>query len=186
MVLAIAPRIRAPYRFDRGPRGIEASNPGGSAATAAQLKERVASGLKIGFAVSSSVLEARTNGLPIKIVGGYTGESRNLMILVKADGPIKSIKDLDGKKIGIQSATDWTYRQTLYVANKFGIKVEPLPLVNITNQVVALKLGKVDAFLSAEGAPLRLVDSGELRIILRTADVLGKPFASALIYATED
>jgi len=149
------------------------------------IKEQISAGTKIGIASADLPLRARLDGVPVKIVAGYHGESPN-KIFVKADGPIKTVMDLDGKKVGVTSVGAATYQQVLYVNKKFAIKAVPVPLKNLTNMVVALKLGQIDAFNIAQGAALRLVDSAELRIIARIADTAPKPFVSLAVYATDD
>jgi ABC-type nitrate/sulfonate/bicarbonate transport system substrate-binding protein len=146
------------------------------------LKEQVASGIKIGFSTVSDLSLARSSGVPVKMVAGYLGGSP-IKIFVSADGPIRTVKDLDGKKIGVESASSG-YVNSLN--NKFAIKAEPIPVGNLTNMVVALKLGRIAAFQTAQGAPLRLVDSGELRILLRWPDILPNPYVSGLVFATDD
>jgi ABC-type nitrate/sulfonate/bicarbonate transport system substrate-binding protein len=74
----------------------------GRAILASDLKQQVASGIKIGISIPSEVLLARANGVPVKIVAGYIGEAP-VKLFVKGDGSIKSLKDLDGKNVGIVS-----------------------------------------------------------------------------------
>lgn len=153
--------------------------------SAAQLKEQVASGIKIGFVNTAEVLLARSNGVPVKVVAGYFGPTI-AKIFVKADGPLKTPKDLDGKKIGILSLTHTSYRTVLYLNSKLGIRAEPIPLGNLANNLAALRSGKIDAFYSAEGAALPLVDSGELRILVPLSDVYPKPYTAVVVWATDD
>jgi len=173
-------------------RGIWASNgfnpefvviSGRSAVVAADIKDSVASGAKVGITPASEILLARSAGVPVKIVADYVGVI-GINIFVKADGPIKTVKDLDGKKIGSPGGA--TNRHIMFVANKFAIKPEVVVLDNTTNLVVALKLGRIDAFGSNDLSPLRLVESGELRIIARGTDYLPRPWAVHQLWATED
>ncbi|MCS4539019.1 MAG: ABC transporter substrate-binding protein [Thaumarchaeota archaeon] len=150
------------------------------------IKEQLASGIKIGLNTPNGLVLGRFNGLPVKIVAGYYGEPIT-KLFTAADGPIKTMSDLEGKRIGVLSEADFTYALATYVIpNKFGIKAEVVPVGNLTNQVVALKLGRIHAFISAEGAALRLVDSGELRIVVHIRDVLPKPYTSLVIWASDD
>ncbi|MBI4258196.1 MAG: ABC transporter substrate-binding protein [Thaumarchaeota archaeon] len=153
--------------------------------TEAEFKEKIASGVKIGLSPSSTPVRLRSAGTPVKVVLGYRGDTTQ-KVYVEADGPIKTVKDLDGKKIGVLGIDTPTSRIAGYVSNKFAIKTEVVPLGNLSNQVVALKLGKVDAFISSEGAPLRLVSSGELAILVRVSDIIPKPNAAAVVWATDD
>jgi len=152
-------------------------------ATAADIKDSVAAGVKIGYATIAELVIARSNGVPVKIVASPLGESVN-RIYVKADSPIKTGKDLDGKKVGVGTASSG--RQIAYLSSKLTIKAESVILVNLTNQIASLKAGNVDAILSSDGKALKFVDSGELRMLMRIADVFPKPYGTGALYATED
>jgi ABC-type nitrate/sulfonate/bicarbonate transport system substrate-binding protein len=174
-------------------RGIWANNgldpefviPLGRSPLARDIKDQVASGVQIGLGIPSNVILARSTGLPVKIVAVYYSETA-VKIYVKVDSPVKTVKDLDGRKIGIAQAGGTQESHVAYLNSKFGITAQFVPVGNLTNMVVSLKLGKIDAFMSPDGAPLRLVDSGELRILLRMADVIPKPWAGLVVLATED
>jgi ABC-type nitrate/sulfonate/bicarbonate transport system substrate-binding protein len=84
-----------------------------SAGSSAQLKERLDSGVGIGFVNAAEVTMARSAGVPVKTVAGYFGET-TARIFVSASGPIKSARDLDGKRIGIVATTHTSYRTVLY------------------------------------------------------------------------
>jgi NMT1/THI5 like len=46
--------------------------------------------------------------------------------------------------------------------------------------------GQIDAFYSAEGAALALVDSGDVRLLIPLPDLYPKPYAAVVIWATDD
>jgi ABC-type nitrate/sulfonate/bicarbonate transport system substrate-binding protein len=123
--------------------------------------------------------------VPVKIVAAYFGET-TARIFVAANGPIKTVKGLDGKKIGIVATTHTSYRTVLYMNEKLAIKAEPVPLGNLSSNVTALKAGNIDAFYSAEGAALTLVDSGDVRLILPLAEIYPKPYTAVVIWAADD
>jgi NitT/TauT family transport system substrate-binding protein len=107
-------------------------------------------------------------------------------IFVKTDGPIKVIEDLSGKNIGVSSNTSATARITAYVTSRFGVKPQLVSVGNTANLLVALREGRVDAFTSSDPAVLRLVDSGELRILAFVSDVVPRPHSSFVIWAADD
>jgi NitT/TauT family transport system substrate-binding protein len=156
-----------------------------AAGSATQLKEQIASGTKIGFVNTAEVLLARSNGVPVKVVAGYFGPTI-AKLFVRADGPLKTPKDLDGKKVGILSLTHTSYRTVLYLNSTLGIKAEPVPLGGLVNNLAALREGKIDAFYSSEGAALSLVDSGELRILARLSELYPRPYTAVVVWATDD
>jgi NitT/TauT family transport system substrate-binding protein len=156
-----------------------------AAASAVQLKQQVEAGVKIGLVNTAEVLLARAQGTPVKVVAGYLGETI-AKIFVRADSPMKTAKELDGKKIGILSPTHTSYRAVLYMNGKLGIKAEAVALGNLANNVAALKAGTVDAIYSAEGAALTLVDSGVLKILVPLPDVYPRPYTAVVVWATDD
>jgi ABC-type nitrate/sulfonate/bicarbonate transport system substrate-binding protein len=156
-----------------------------AAGSSAQLKERVDEGIKIGFINAAEVTLARSNGVPVKTVAGYFGET-TARIFVAADGPVSTAKDLDGKKIGIIATTHTSYRAVLYMNKRLAIKGEPVALGNLASNVAALKSGQIDAFYSAEGAALTLVDSGAVRLLLPLSDIYPKPYTAVVVWATDD
>jgi NitT/TauT family transport system substrate-binding protein len=156
-----------------------------AAGSSAQLRERVEAGIEIGFVNAAEVTMARSAGVPVKTVAGYFGET-TARIFVSGDGPIKSARDLDGKKIGIVATTHTSYRTVLYMNKRLSISAEAVPLGNLANNVAALKAGQVDAFYSAEGAALTLVDSGAVRLLLPLADIYPKPYTAVVVWATDD
>ncbi len=155
------------------------------ASSSTQLKERLDAGIKIGFVNAAEVTLARADGVPVKTVAGYFGET-TARIFVAANGPIKTAKDLDGKKVGIVASTHTSYRTVLYMNKKLAIHAEPVAVGNLQNSLAALKSGQIDAFYSAEGAALALVDSGDLRLLLKLADIYPKPYTAVVVWAADD
>ena len=156
-----------------------------AAASFTQLKERIESGAKIGFSNAAEVTLARSLGTPVKTVAGYFGET-TARIFVRANDGAKKARDLDGKKIGIVAATHTSYRTVLYMNKILGINAEPVALGSLLANVAALKSGQIEAFYSAEGAALTLVDSGDLRLLLQLSDIYPKPYTAVVVWTTDD
>lgn len=156
-----------------------------AAGSAAQLKEQVAAGLKIGWINTAEVLVARSQGVPVKVVAAHFGDTI-AKIFTKPTSAINTARDLDGKRIGVLSASHTSYKAVLYVNRKLGIKAEPVAVGNLASNVTALNDGKIDAFYSAEGAALGLVAGGDLKIAVRLADAYPKPYAALVVWATDD
>jgi len=159
--------------------------PIGRTAGLPDVRAGVAAGTKIGFATPNTVILARLQGVPIKIVAGYLGEGRTLKIFVRADSSIMTLKDLDGKRVGVTAIANAAGQLVGYVAVKNDIKIESVPLVNSTNAVAALRAGNVDAIVVASVAQT-YVDSGEFRILAVASDIQPKPFAGVAVYASDD
>jgi NitT/TauT family transport system substrate-binding protein len=156
-----------------------------AAGSSAQLRERVEAGIGIGFVNAAEVTMARLAGVPVKTVAAYFGET-TARIFVSANGPIKTVRDLDGKRIGIVANTHTSYRTVLYMNKRLSINAEAVPFGNLANNVAALKAAQIDAFYSAEGAALTLVETGAVRLLLPLADIYPKPYTAVVVWATED
>ena len=157
----------------------------GSVLGAADIKDPVESGVKIGYSSGIESVKAMFQGVPIKVVAVTTGET-TFKVFVQPDGPIRSMNDLNGRKIGVDAIPGPQYVQFLALTRTYTIKAEAIATGNATQNLVALKVGRVDAFFSPSVSILQLVDTGELRVLLRMADILPKPFVSADLWATDD
>ena len=156
-----------------------------AAGTWTQLKERLDSGIKIGLINAAEVTLARSYGIPVKSIAGYFGDT-TARIFVAADGPIKAPSDLNGKRIGIAATTHTSYRTVMYINNKLSIVAEPVPLGILSNNLSALRSGEIDAFYSAEGSPLTLVESGELRNLMSLSEIYPQPYTAVVAWASDD
>ncbi|MCK6685798.1 MAG: ABC transporter substrate-binding protein [Thermoanaerobaculia bacterium] len=156
-----------------------------SASSAGQLRQQVDSGVEIGLVNTAEVLLARSQGTPVKIVAGFLGETL-AKLYVPAASSMKTAKDLDGKKIGILTATHTSYRAVHYLNGKLGITAEAVPLGAFPDRLAALKAGTVDAIYASEGTPLTLVDSGELTVLVGLRDVYPRPYTAVVVWATDD
>jgi len=137
--------------------------------------------------VDAARLEAlRADGVrPIKTIAGYIGDTL-ARVFVASEGPIRSPKDLDGRKFGVLAADDTSYRAILYVNKRLSIKAEPVVLGSVDNRVAALKSGEIAAFYSSEGVALTLVGPGQLRVLVPLSDLYPRPYTAVVAWATED
>ena len=127
---------------------------------------------------------ARSNGVPVKTVAAYFGET-TARIFVAADGPIKTAKDLNGKKIGI-IGNSYVLSDSFVHQSKTGNKRRAGFSWEFSKNVAALKAGQIDALYSAEGSALTLIDFGELRLVLPLAKIYPKPYTAVVIWAADD
>jgi ABC-type nitrate/sulfonate/bicarbonate transport system substrate-binding protein len=155
----------------------------GRAIGASDLKDLIAQGTELGMSAPSEIFLARAEGLPVKIVAGYVGETL-VKVYARADGPVKTVKDLHTKKVGSTSAA--VQRHIPYISQKFGISAEAVPFTNLDNNIAALRQDAIDAIITAEARILALVDQGELRVVLRGGDYQPSPELNNCLWVTED
>ncbi|MFW6373109.1 MAG: ABC transporter substrate-binding protein [Thermodesulfobacteriota bacterium] len=117
-------------------------------------------GTTLAHAVHSASL-----GQPVVVVAALCNKSSALV--VKKDGPVKTVADLKGKKIGYVPGTmhEILLRETL---TRNGLSPETdvkLVRVDFFDMGLALARGGIDAFLSGEPFPTLAVDQGYGRIL---------------------
>jgi NitT/TauT family transport system substrate-binding protein len=108
---------------------------------------------------------AIAKGAKEKIVSVIDPTPHGWHMLVMANSPIKSPKDLGGKKVGVATKAGTADMFALWAADTAGVKIQTIP-VGGGGMVPALKGGQVDAIAMFPGLSLSLVASGEARSIL--------------------
>jgi putative hydroxymethylpyrimidine transport system substrate-binding protein len=98
----------------------------------------------VAITYQSDLMLQVTEGLPLVRFGTLIETPLNCLIVLK-DGPIKSLADLKGKKVGYSAAST----QALYldaILGSVGLSTKDVTLVNVNfNLVTALASGQVDA-----------------------------------------
>jgi NitT/TauT family transport system substrate-binding protein len=114
-------------------------------------------GAGVGLAVSKGAKE--------KIVAAVDPTPHGWQFLVLANSPIKTLRDLDGKKVGVATKAGTADMFALWVADKGGAKVQTIP-VGGGGMVPALRAGQVDAIAMFPGLSLQLIATGEARSLM--------------------
>ena len=92
-------------------------------------------------------------GLPLMRVGTLVGTPLNSLVVLK-DGPVKSIRDLKGRKIGY-SVGGFEEALLRAMLGKYGLKLSDVTLINVNFSLSpALMAGKVDAVVSADAVDI--------------------------------
>jgi putative hydroxymethylpyrimidine transport system substrate-binding protein len=87
-------------------------------------------------------------GLPLKRIGTLVASPLNSLVVLK-DGPIKSISDLKGKKIGF-SVGGFEDALLKVMLEKHGVKMDEVEMINVNFSLSpSLLAGKVDAVIGA-------------------------------------
>src|SRR5438552_5902442 len=137
------------------------------AVNASDLKDLLAQGTGVGLSSPSEIFLARTQGLRVKVVAGFVGDTQ-VRIYAKTDGPLKTPRDLDGRTLAPTSLA--VQRQVGYLSRAYGIRAQAAPFGTLESAIAALRAGKADGIITAEARVLALVESGELRLLVRAAD----------------
>lgn len=110
-------------------------------------------------------IHSASRGEPVVVVAALCNKCSALV--VKSDGPIQTIKDLAGKKIGYVPGTmhEILLRETLVKNGLNPAKDVSLVRVDFFDMGLALARGSIDAFLSGEPFPSLAVQQGYGRVL---------------------
>ncbi|WP_293961222.1 ABC transporter substrate-binding protein [uncultured Fusobacterium sp.] len=138
-------------------------------AAAAEIVKNVATGnVQFGFPNADSVILAKSQGIPVKVVNTTYQHGLGALIFQKSSG-ITEPKDLKGKKIGVTSFGSPNYIQLQVMLEKAGMSIDDVKVEIIgTGAIVnALVSGQVDAIMFSMLRTIELknqgVDVGEIR-----------------------
>jgi NitT/TauT family transport system substrate-binding protein len=119
-----------------------------------EIKEALISdSLQVGFMVAPMAIALRSQGVPIKIV--YLGHRYGSAMVVRKNGPVRSVADLRGRVIGIPSRYS-DERLLAYKALKHhGIAEAQVKMIEMPPPDVssAMEAGALDAFVMGEPYP---------------------------------
>lgn len=117
------------------------------------------------------VIGAAAKGAPVKIVSAQMTGAGDIFWYVKADSPIKSMKDMNGKTMAFSrpgSSTDLVGRA---LAEHFKVKPKHVSTGGIPDTRTQVMSGQIDAGWSAAPFNFELVSEGKIRILAKGSDV---------------
>ena len=126
-------------------------------------------------------------GSPVKGIAAMAGPPLIFALVVRVDGPIKSIGDLKDRKVAIStvgSATNWLMNEVSHQQGWGYDGFTQVPIGENGARVAAVKSGAVDACVVEIGTALNFADRGDGRILMRFGDV-AKNFLMHVIFATD-
>jgi NitT/TauT family transport system substrate-binding protein len=158
--------------------GILTSKGGGTT-----VRNVLEGGLPYGEVALSAAVAAMQQNTDIKIVMMGVRSAADMYWVVKPDSPLKTVKDLVGKKLAITSPKSVTDSLTTMVLNKHGIfdKVERPALGTIGAGLTALDKGAVDSASLID--PLYSARKDKYRVIFAIKDEL-PPIAQTVAIAS--
>ncbi|MBT1090570.1 nitrate ABC transporter substrate-binding protein [Streptomyces sp. WAC 05379] len=139
----------------------------------------VASGqFQFGFSNVTSLMVAQSNGVPVKAVAngiastGVRGKDFN-GLMVKKDSPVKSAKDLEGKKVAINTLKNINETAVRQAVRQAGGDPDEVELVEMAfdQMPAALDQGQIDAACVVEPATATIRSQGGREIASPLIDV---------------
>ena len=148
--------------------GILTSKGGGTT-----MRNVLASGLPYGEVAVSAAVAASRAGINVRIVNGGVVTVGEILWVTMPDSPVKTIKDLQGRKIGYTSPKSITDMLTIMAFQAQGLpldKVQRVAVGGIGAQLTALQQGGIDAAFMSE--PIWTKEKGKYRPVFYVKDVL--------------
>lgn len=124
-------------------------------------------------------LSAFSKGAPIRIMGAETTGGQDLYWYVKADSPIKSLKDFDGKTVAYSTNGSSTHGVVNAFVQESGIKPRLTATGGPAPTLTQVMSGQIDVGWSAPPFGLQQLNKGEIRVIATGNDT--KAFKSQTV-----
>ena len=141
---------------------------------AGETQQAVISGsVDLGIAAGvMGVLSAYSKGAPVRIIGAETTGANDLYWYVKADSPLKSLKDATEKNT-IAYSTSGSSTNNIVVAfvQELGLKATPTKTGGPPATLTAVMSGQIDIGWAAPPFGLQEMKEGKIRMIARGSDV---------------
>jgi NitT/TauT family transport system substrate-binding protein len=120
-------------------------------------------------------LSGFTKGAPVRILGNEIMGAGDLYWYVKADSPIKTIKDFNGKSIAFSTVGASTHGVVTAFIKQYGLtNAKPTPTGSPAPTLTAVMSGQVDVGWAAPPFGLDQLDRGEIRQIATGNDTVFK------------
>jgi NitT/TauT family transport system substrate-binding protein len=127
--------------------------------------------LGVGVGVAG-VMRAFSKGAPVRVLlPGFTGTG-DLYWYVKADSPLKSVKDITDKNtIAYSTSGSSTNNLVLAFAQELGVKAKPTATGGQPGTLTAVMTGQVDIGWAAPPFGVKELKEGTIRMLIRGSDV---------------
>src|SRR6478736_3059160 len=134
---------------------------------AGETQQAVISGsVDLGIAAGvMGVLGAYSKGAPVRVIGAETTGANDLYWYVKADSPIKSLKDTDGKTLAYSTNGSSTHGVVTAFMKQYELKAKLTAMGGPAANLTAVMSGQVDVGWAAPPFGLDQLDKGDIRIV---------------------
>ena len=134
----------------------------------------ISGAVDIGIGVgTTSAMSAYEKGAPVRVIGSATVGSDDLYWYVKADSPLKAIKDAtENTTIAYSTAGSSTNLLVLGFLKTYNLKAKPTKTGSPPATLTEVMSGQVDVGWAAPPFGLKEIDEGKIRIIGRGSEVV--------------
>ncbi len=134
---------------------------------AGETQQAVISGsVDIGIAAGvMGVLSAYSKGAPVRVIGAETTGAGDLYWYVKADSPIKTLKDTDDKILAYSTNGSSTHGVVTAFTKEYNLKAKLTAMGGPAANITAVMSGQIDVGWAAPPFGLDQLDAKQIRII---------------------
>jgi NitT/TauT family transport system substrate-binding protein len=134
---------------------------------AGETQQAVISGsVDIGIAAGvMGVLSAYSKGAPVRVIGAETTGAGDLYWYVKADSPIKTLKDTDGKTLAYSTNGSSTHGVVKAFVDEYKLKANLTAMGGPAANITAVMSGQIDVGWAAPPFGLDQLDAKQIRVI---------------------
>ncbi len=125
-------------------------------------------------------------GAPIKGIAAMAGRPLLLTLAVRADGSVKSVADLKGKKVGVSTVGSLTYWVTDELSRQQGWGVggiQVVPVGTFKSMLAALKTKQIDGMVTDVATAYEMEKNGEGKVVFRFGELV-RDFHIHVIFGT--
>lgn len=149
---------------------------GGGETQQAVLSNSVDIGVAVGI---MGALSAYSKGAPIRVIGAETTGGQDLFWYVKADSPVKTLKDFEGRTVAYSTNGSSTHGVVNAFIKENGIKPRPTATGGPAPTLTQVMSGQIDVGWSAPPFGLKQLDEKQIRVIATGNDT--KAFQSQTV-----
>ncbi len=133
----------------------------------------IAGSVDVGIAAGTmGAMSAFAKGAPVRILGAETTGASDIYWYVKADSPIKSLQDFDGKTVAYSTNGSSTHMVVSAFMQERGLKLQPIATGGPVPTLTLVMSGQVDVGWGAPPDGLDQLDRGEIRIVANGNDAV--------------
>jgi NitT/TauT family transport system substrate-binding protein len=126
----------------------------------------IAGSVDIGVAVGTmGVLGAFAKGAPIRIIGAETTGAGDILWYVKADSPIKTMKDVDNKTVAYSNHGSSTHSALLALMKQHDLKAKPVSTGGTATTLTQVMSGQIDVGWTAPPSAFEQLEKGQIRVV---------------------
>jgi NitT/TauT family transport system substrate-binding protein len=133
----------------------------------AETQQAVISGsVDIGVATGTmGALGAYGKGAPIRIIGAETTGAGDIIWYVKADSPVRSMRDVADKTVSYSNHGSSTHSALLALLKQYDIRAKPVSTGGTSTTLTQVMSGQIDVGWTAPPSGFDALDKGQIRMI---------------------